>query len=190
MIQLSRFALSMLILFTISCGGGGSSGDTIVPGGNQPSNTLVGSFSAENSNPTDLTVCMSEISGGSNSLVVVGIDVTGTDDIFGANFEVTYDPQIANFVNWSPGSLLEYGGQQVIYQIVENTPGLIVIGIARAGGDAGGVNVTSTATLVRLTFQVTDPGSCPVGFQGGSFDDGALDPIPGLSWHGGTLVAN
>jgi hypothetical protein len=44
--------------------------------------------------------------------------------------------------------------------------------------------------LISLTFRVTDPGTCPVSFQNGSFDDGALNPIPGLSWHGGTLVAN
>ncbi len=189
MIQLSRFALSILILCTISCGGGGSSGDTIVPDGDESSN-LIGSFTAEITNPTDLTVFMSEVSGGSSSLVVVGVDVTGTDDIFGASFYVSYDPQLADFVNWSRGNLLEYGGQQVIYQIAENTPGLIVVGITRAGGDAGGVDVISTMNLVSLTFRMTDPGSCTVSFQNGSFDDGALNPIPGLSWYGGTLVAN
>jgi hypothetical protein len=133
---------------------------------------------------------MSEVSGGSNSLVVVGIDVTGTDDIFGAGFDVTYDPQIANLVNWSPGNLLEYGGQQVLYEVVENIPGLIVVGVTRQGAGSGGVDVTSTMNLVSLTFQVSDPGSCQVGFQNNSFIDGAQNVIPGLSWHGGTLVAN
>lgn len=181
---------SLGIVVALSCGGGSSDGGTTDGGGG--STSLVGSFSASQANPGDNSVAMAEGSGTNGNLVVVEVNVTGTSNLFGAAFDVTYDSSRATFVNWSPGTVLESGGQSVSYQVSATQPGLVVIGISRTGSQAGGVDVTAAQPAIRLTFRVTQAGNSTLGFGNASLQDAQSPPqdIPGLSWYGGTLVAN
>jgi hypothetical protein len=183
-------AATICLAASFSCGGDGETRSPIPedPGG---SSNLVGSFTPEQANPGDGSVAMA-LADSNGSLVVVAVTVTGVNDLFSADFEVTYDPQMADFYNWSVGTILETGGNDPSYMLTATQPGLVTIGATRTGGGSGGVDVGATQTLINLVFQVTEPGSSSVALQRASLLD-AQDPpqpIPRLSWHGGTLTGN
>ena len=174
----------------VSCSGGGPSGNTIIPEPPGGSSNLVGSFDPAQPSPADSTISMSQGSATSGDIVMVQVNVTGIDNLFGVNFDVIYNPALADYLRDYPGTILESGGQSVSYILTENQPGVIVAGVARNGAEAGGVDVTATRALVTLAFRVTGAGSSPVSFQNESCVDANLELIPGLTWAGGTLLAN
>jgi hypothetical protein len=139
--------------------------------------------------PTAGSVTMAE-GGESGDLVTVEILVSGVDDLFGADFDVTFDAALVDYVDGEPAALL---GTQPIATVATQSPGHLVIGAARHGSE-GSVDVDAPAALMRLTFRALAEGSSPV-----AFGDADLlpPPIPGgpgtignVTWHGGTVVAN
>jgi hypothetical protein len=178
-------------LVAVACGGGSSSGK-VINDGDDGSTALAGSFVADQASPGASSVAAAEGDGSSGNLVIVEVNVTGTDDLFGAAFDVVYDPGRASFVNWAPGDAFEDGGETVAYQVSASQAGRVVVGIGRTGAGAGGVNVSGTVPVIRLTFRVDQAGSSTVGFENASLQDAQSPPqdIQGISWFGGTLVAN
>lgn len=174
----------------VSCGGGGAAESPIPedPGG---TTTLAAGFTPEQASPGDGTVAMA-LGSSSGNLVTIEVNVTGVDDVFSADFDVTYDPDQAEFVNWSAGTLLESGGNTPSYLLTATQPGTLTIGATRTGGGAGGIDVGSSETLIRLVFRVTEVGASTLGFERANLLDAQDLPqqIPGLSWHGGTLTGN
>jgi len=189
--NLSRIAPVALMALMISCSGGGPSGNTVIaepPGG---ASNLAGGFAPDQPSPGDGTLSMSQGSGTSGDVVMVQVNVTGVDNLFGVIFDVVYNPALADYLGDYPGSILESGGRSVSYILSETQPGVIVAGVARNNADSGGVNVTTTQAVVTLAFRVTGAGSSPVTFQAPqSCEDADLQAIPGLTWAGGTLTAN
>jgi hypothetical protein len=186
--------ISLLVLVTafslagIACGGSGEGSATNVV---DPGPSVSASFEADLPAPGLETVSMREASR-SHDVVTVRIDVTGATDLYGAGFDVTYDPTTAQYVGYSPGTALERSSSgSVIYQIDNGEPGRVVVGVALVGSGVQGVNIPGTAPLVHLTFRMLDTGAAPVAFEGqpALFDDQPTpQPIAGTSWFGGTLV--
>jgi hypothetical protein len=134
---------------------------------------------------------MSQGSGTSGDVVMVQINITGIDNLFGVTFDVVYDHTLADYLDYYlDNSILDSDGRAVSPVFTEQQSGIIVAGIARNGADAGGIDVTTTQELVTLAFRVTGADSSAIFFQNQSCDDAALQAIPGLTWAGGTLVAN
>jgi hypothetical protein len=185
-----RIALMALMAFMVSCGGGGPAGTTIVPEPPGGSTNLVGSFDPDDPNPGTGTVSMSQGSATSGDVVMVQVDVTGISNLFGVNFDVVYNPALADYLGDYPGDVMESGGHTGHYVLTEQQPGRIVAGVARENAGAGGVNVTTTQALVTLAFQVTGAGSSTVSFENFSCEDANLQTMQGISWAGGTLAAN
>jgi hypothetical protein len=175
----------LVIACLLGCGGGGS-------GDGGPSNNYAGSFTPDTQSPGANTVYTTGTSGsGSNaSLVTVNVIVNDTADIYGASFDVTFDPSKAQFVNYSAGELLEFGGQSVSYQVNATTPGRLVVGVARTSGGLG-VTVTDARILIRLTLRVTDAGASAVRFGNPALLNSQNPPTPksGIAFFGGTLTA-
>jgi len=183
-------AAALCLAASLSCGGGGTSASPIPedPGG---STGLAGGFTPDQASPPDGSVAMA-LGLVSGNLVTIEVNVTGVNDVFSADFDVTFDPQQADFVNWSAGTLLETGGNSPSYFLTATQPGTITVGATRTGGSSGGVDVGASQTLIHLMFRVTEVGSSAVAFQQAALLD-ARDlpqPIPGLSWYGGTLTGN
>ena len=182
--------VAVCLAIAVSCGGGGTSGSPIPedPGG---STNLAGGFTPEEANPGDGTVAMA-LGAASGNLVTIEVNVTGVDNLFSADFNVTYDPQRAEFVNWSAGTILETGGNSPSYFLTATQPGTITVGATRTGGGSGGVDVGSSQTLIHLVFRVTEVGSSTLAFEQAALLDAQDLPqqIPGLSWYGGTLTGN
>jgi hypothetical protein len=149
---------------------------------------ILASFVPEAVAPAPGTVTMAEAEQ-AGELVSVDVLVSGVDDLFGADFDVLFDPVLVEFVAWEPQALL---GTQPIATIAAAAPGHLVVGASRHGSE-GAIDVGAAAALLRLTFRALDAGS-----SGVSFDHADLLPVPGsggpgtiggLSWHGGTVVA-
>ena len=70
-------------------------------------------------------------------------------------------------------------------------PGRLVVGISRSG-NLPGVDVPGIDTLIHVTLRVLHPGAGPVTFSNATLlDSRALpQPVPDVSWFGGTLSAN
>ena len=180
-------AILVLLTGTACSSGAGSDGDL-----KQKSETgIVALFAADRPNPEALTVAMGESSRGADQVTVV-ITVTGTSAIFAALFEVTFDDSEVEFVSpYTPGTLFESGGPNVVYFVNEVAPGRLTVDATRLGGD--GVDVPGTMPLVYLTFRATAAASTAISFENAIlYDDQppTPQPISGLSWFGGTLVAN
>jgi hypothetical protein len=188
--NLYRIIPIALMALLISCSGGGPSGHTIIPEPPGGSSNLVGSFGPAQPNPGDGTISMSQGSATSGDIVMVQVNLTGVDNLFGVIFDIVYDPALADFLTHYPGTVMETGGLIGHYLVLEGPPGVIVSGVARPEGAAGGVDVTTTQTLVTLAFRVTGAGSSAISFQRYSCEDEAQQIIPELSWAGGTLLAN
>jgi len=180
------------LVLVVACGGGAGSSDGGVINDSDQSRAVAASFTPDAPDPKNDSVAMSLVTGGVTNRVTVGVTVTGTDDIFGASFDVVYDSNSAQYMSWAAGSLLEMSGRNVTYVLSEGVPGRLVVGVSCIGCPAG-INVTETRQLVRLTFTVTKPGASNVRFENTSLlNSDAPNPAPigGLSWFGGALTGN
>jgi len=178
----------LIILLATACGGGGEDDAPGFITDNGPGSNLVAGFDAADPAPDSLSVTLQE---GTTTGNIVTIDavVTDTNDVYGASFDLRYDPARATFQGSSAGNLLEDGGRHTpVYQVGEPTRGHVVVGASRQG-DVGTVNAVGERTLIRLTFSVTAAGSSAVGVENGSLFDGQTPPLdlPDMSWAGGTL---
>jgi hypothetical protein len=185
-----RIAPIALMTLMISCGGGDPSGTTIVPEPPGGSTNLVGGFTPDDPNPGAGTVSMSQGGMTSGDVVMVQVNVTGIDNLFGVSFDIVYNPALADFLGHYPGTVMETGGLTGHYLFSEHQAGVIVSGVTRPQGTVGGVDVGATQELVTLAFQVTGAGSSTISFQNFSCEDENQQIIQGLSWAGGTLTAN
>jgi Cohesin domain len=174
----------LLLAFVAGCGGGGASESG-------SASNFAGSFTPDAQNPGANTVYMTGTPGsGSNAnLVTVHVFVSNTSDVYGASFDLEFDPNMAQFVNWTAGQVLEFGGQSVSYQINASTPGRVVVGVARTSGGVG-VTVPDEKPLIHLTLRVTDAGSTAVGFTSPALLNSQNPPQPktGVTFFGGTLT--
>jgi hypothetical protein len=185
--------LTLILLATaFACGGGGSGGGgSAIPGDPGGSSNLAGSFTPDQPNPSAGMVTMAA-AGSSGAVVTVRIDVTDLSDLFGADFDIVFPATRVEFVNWTAGSVLETGGADVSYLVNSTQPGQIVVGASRNGGGGGGADVVGTGTLIYLQFRVRVAGSATLAFRSATLLDAQSPPqsVPGLTWHGGTLVGN
>jgi len=182
----SGFVLGFFVLATMAAACGGGS-DVI----NSPS-VLTGGFTPEVLNPGAKTTAMG-VGITSGALVTVAVNITNTNGVYGAAFDVTFDPAMASWVSSSPGSVLETGGHTPTYQVDDSQPGKVVVGASR-NGSVSAVDVVGTRNLINLTFRVTQPGSSQLTFAVGSAQlfgpQAPPQPIPGVSFFGGALQAN
>ena len=120
-----------------------------------------------------------------NERVSVSVRVRGTGNLYGADLTLVYDPTRVVFRTYDPGTLLEQGAGFIDYQVQAQIPGTLRIQIARAtaGTVVAGLD---DPRLVTLGVDVVKTGSAPTGF-GGSLHDDASNPLPGITFFGGSF---
>lgn len=183
MSQALKTVLLSLVATTVACGGGGGGGG----GSNVVTSNLTPSFVADQVDAGGSVVSMTEDSV-AGDVITIGILVTGSEEIYGAAFDLAYDPTVAAFQSWAPGTLLEQSGNPPNYTVDAPRAGTVVVGASRTGNVPG---VTAGGrTLIRLTFKVLQPGNARLSFRSASLTDNRIPPeeIPGISWFGGSLV--
>jgi len=175
----------LAVAASISCGGGGDS-----PSGTNNNTTIYsGTFAPDDPNPGANSVALS---GSSNqNIVTLAVNVSGTNDVSGAAFDVTFDANKAEFAGWSPGLLLEQGGHQVAYQLNSQQAGRVIVGVSRTTVGAGASAGIATP-LVLLRLRAIGAGNSPIGFSNADLLNAANPPATksGISFSGGTLSAN
>ena len=177
-------AIAILTLaMTVSCGGGG--GDDSIGGG---SDIVAADFTPTDLNPGANTV--SALGSSSSNIVTLSVMVTGTAGVYGAAFDLVYDPGVVEFAGWSPGNLLETGGQQVTYQVNANQAGRVIVGVARTTG--AGIDAGVSTALIQLRLRATSSGTSPIRFENADLLNSNNPPteIVGIAFTGGTLTAN
>lgn len=183
-------ALAIVALAWTGCGGGGSGdGDGDPTGGG--SSTVVASFLADKTTPAAGDVTLQEGSKSGNSVTVL-VNVTGVNDIYGASFDVDFDPTKVEYVGFSGGNVLESGSHSPQYSVGGNpSAGRLVVYASRVGSVAG-VDVAGTGLLMRLTFRAKAEGSFPLSIQVPALLNDAASPTPiaGLTWHAGSLLGS
>lgn len=183
-------ALIAPVLLAFACGsGGGGGGDGDGGGAEGKAKTLALDFEPDATNPGPGSAALA-LEAGSGDTVGLRIAVSGVNDVHSASLDVTFDPDRVDFVDWSIGDLLESSGTSPFYVISEQ-PGRLVIGISLSGAGPG-VDVGVSLTLLRLTFRALEEGGSHVDFENMALLDSSATPqeIPGLTWHGGDLLAN
>lgn len=183
--QRIRLFLLVSVVLSVACGGGGSEA---VIGGGGGSGNLSASFTPNNANPGPNSVTLGQLSASGN-LVTLRVDVTDTQSVYAAGFEIVYDAAVAEFVNWSAGSFLESGGTAVNYVVAENSAGRVVVSASRTGS-SGTVDASGSQMVIQLVFRATAAGSGSFSFDLPFLQDDQLQDLAGINWQGGTLVAN
>lgn len=183
----SRYFLLGLLLVSVACGGGGGSDDGVVGGGGG-STTLVLGFTPDQPSPGSNTVTAARQSSSGNTMTLA-VNVTDTNGIHGAAFDLVFDSSVAQFVSWSPGSLLESGGETVNYAVNQPSSGRLVVGVSRTL-NAPTVDAIGSQPLVRLTFRAIQVGSGSLAFQNGTLVDDQAADLAGITWAGGTFNSN
>lgn len=174
-------AITTLAL-TLACSGGG---------GNVPTDEIIepgelADFTPANPNPGANSV---SVQGSvTSNIAVLSVMVTGTAGVYGASFDLIFDPDIAEFVGYLPGNLLEAGGQQVVYQVNAHHAGRVIVGVARTTGT--GIDAGVSTALIELRLRVKRLGVSPVSFEGAELLNSNNPPteIVGIGFTGGTLT--
>jgi hypothetical protein len=184
MMRRNLFLLTTLLLVaSVACGGG--SGDVAAgPGGG--SNLVVASFVADEPNPGADTVSIAE-SNASGNIVTLQVNVTDTNDIQSASFDVIFDDSLVEYVGHNEGSLLEQGGNAPIYAVTPSA-GRIVVGVSRQGST--GTNAVGSRVLMNLNFRAIAVGQSSLSVVNSVLRDGNNSSIPGVGWFGGSVVGN
>lgn len=178
------------VLILAGCGGGGGGSDAGA-GPNPSPDPILASFAADTSAPGSNTVSMLEGSK-SGDTVTVRLAVTNATGLYGAAFDVTYDPSKVTYSNWSAGTLFEQGGHTPTYQVSLSdpaTPGRVVVVVSR-NGNVGTVSASGTVDVVRLTFRVRAKGASRGEFGlSPALYDGQAPPQQktGINWTAGTF---
>lgn len=179
--------LVALLILVPACGsGGGSGGSTPDPG-----TGLGAAFQTDPSapSPTPPETVTAGQSAASNNMVTIEVNVTDTDGIHGAAFDVMYDADHATYMDWSNGNLLEQGSTNVQYVVSEPTAGHLVVSANRQGTGPG-ADANGTRTVIELVFEVGSVGVSSLSFQANwLLDDQSLpQTMPGIAWFGGSLI--
>ena len=177
--------LLVCLLAGTACGGGG--GGSASPA---PSPTpLVASFIPVTNTPPGNSIAMAE--GAKNGdVLTIQVNVAGVSSVYGAALDLSYNSTQAAYVGYTPGTLLETGGNaaSVQYDVNDAVAGRLTVFATRTG-NLSGVNVTTSKTLINVTFRVLQAGTSQVNYVNVTLYDAGLPPqlIGGVTPFAGSL---
>jgi hypothetical protein len=161
----SKKALLVALLiggFALAAGCGGDDDDDDNGG------PLLATFTPSNNPPAANSLTLQAGSASGDTFTVL-IRATDINDVFGATFDLAYDPEVLDVVSWSAaGSFLEVGGGVPVFLTFPTDPddanGNIEFTISRLAPSPA-VDVAGTQTLLSVTFEATDTVSnTPISF--------------------------
>ena len=178
---------TFVLTTSFACGGGGGDGTTGV---------LTASFAADTPSPGANTIAMLPGSVSATDFNV-RITLTGTNDVYGAAFDITYPSALVSYQSFdSSGSFLRDGGvgnSGLFFNVDAVTePGRLIVAATRLGA-LPGVDVSGTRDLLILSFRArTSFASTPISFDAGQprvVRDNLDQPIA-VTWSSGTASAS
>jgi len=195
-LRLAPMALLFAAL-SVACGGGGGGGSpseplpspTVSP---TPSATPTPSptptptpgggvtFTASSAGPG---IVLAQGAGTSSSSLTVDVRAAQVTGLYGIAFDLDYPSAAVRYASATAGTFLGTSGQFSM-QVVESTPGHLVVGATRLGTLAG---VDGSGLILSLVFTPVANGSGPFAFSRNTAyrSDGATLALP---WAGGTVT--
>jgi hypothetical protein len=176
----------VLALVSVLCACGGGGGGAV--GGGGGSTNVNAAFVADVPSPGADSVSLAEASS-SGAAVTVAVNLTDVSGVYSAGFDLTFDSSRVSFEGYSPGTVLEQGGNSATYAVNQVTAGRIRVGATRQG-NASEVNVTGSQAVIRLNFRVTDLGTFNANMTQGSVSNDQAQSLPGITWNAGSFVGS
>ena len=172
-------ALCLVAAFGCDDDGGGGGGPTPIPCLDY----------ARSATPSPGTVVADDGTGSTCNVAVVDLIVTDVNDVFGASFNVRFDPAVVAFTGASASGSVLGANVDVVQNVVAS--GEVSVGITRRQPDPG-VDVVGGQRLIRLTFArvATGNASSSLSFVNASLLDSSAppQPIPGITFSGGSMT--
>jgi Cohesin domain len=178
---LVHLLLGSLVAAAMACGGGGgSSGPTAPPP--PPTSGIV--FTSSGTGAAS-SVNLASGGGSTNSTLVLEVQASQVQDLFGVAFNLSYPSQLLRFEGATEGTFLSEGGAvSTSLQAVESPTGTVVLGLSRFGAVPG---VRGSGTLVTLRFSAVSSGTGSFTFSRNTAVSSTGTSISGFTWTGGTV---
>jgi hypothetical protein len=118
----------------------------------------------------------------------VDVDISSTDSIYAAQFDVSFDNTRLNATSVTEGSYLKQGGINTFCGVlsIDNSAGLISYACTRFNTQTG---VTGSGILLTMNFDTLGAGTSNLALSSVSLVDPSLQPVPTTST-GGTVKVN
>jgi len=148
-------ATTAVLLLLVACGGGGGGGGspTQPPA---PAGIVFSPASAQASN----AIVLAEAAGGSTTRLRLDVKALQMNGMFGVAFDLVYPSGALQYVSATQGGFLTPG--QTSLQVVESSPGRLVIGDTRLGSQGG---VSGSGVILTLDFDAVAGGSGSFTFE-------------------------
>lgn len=123
--------------------------------------------------------------GSDTDTVAIDIAAYQTGGIFGAAFDVEFDPDMLQYLGNDFGSFFECDISSLCQvKLVPGDPARLVIATSLSGDN---VTSESDGTILTLKFKVVGMGDTPVTFKGNSILDASLKTVK-INWYGGKIT--
>ena len=183
--RLGTVLVLALVSVLCACGGGGGAADG---GGGGGSTNVNAGFVPDVASPGANSVSLAESSSSGNA-VTVNVNLTDVSGVYSAGFDLTFDSSRVTFQGYTPGSVLEQGGNTPTYAVNQVTAGRIRVGATRQG-NAAEVTVSGSQPVIRLNFRVTDLRTFAASLSQGAVTDDQAQSLAGISWNAGSFVGS
>ena len=132
----------------------------------------------------DITISPPNITASPNSQFTINVNVANVSSLFGAAFDLIFDPAVLQFVSAQKGTFLEQCGSTNLLTTLD-TPGHLIIGYSILGQSTG---VSGGGSLMTITFHSLSVGTSNLTFQNNALCDASsisgCNIIP-ANWNGG-----
>ena len=163
-VVLRMMVMSAMGLLLWACGSGGGGGG----GGQPPQNPLTASFVPATTNPGDKSVSMRQ-NNAASTVDTIALDVVANNvtpgKVFGVVFDLGFDSNQVEFVEYTKGQFLETTSTQQVAYLVEpqqSDPTVLVGGISQLAPDPG---VGGSGVIVTLYFKARKLGDAVLTFK-------------------------
>lgn len=165
-VVLRMMVMSAMGLLLWACGSGGGGGG----GGQPPQNPLTASFVPATTNPGDKSVSMRQ-NNAASTVDTIALDVVANNvtpgKVFGVVFDLGFDSNQVEFVEYTKGQFLETTSNQVAYLVEpqQNDPRVLVVGISQLAPDPGADGSGVSGVIVTLYFKALNLGDAVLTFK-------------------------
>ncbi|HVR97741.1 MAG TPA: cohesin domain-containing protein [Thermoanaerobaculia bacterium] len=178
-----RLLLLLLALAVVTAcgggGGGGGGGPTTPPPPPPPGITFTSDGTAGSN-----SIALASGAGSDANTLILTVAANSVTDLYGVAFDLRYPNNLFRYEGSPVADFLNTGGTQVSFNVVEPTPGTLVVGYSRLGSVPG---ATGSGTLVTLRFTATTAGSGTFAFDDHTAFNSHGEPISGLTWVAGRV---
>jgi hypothetical protein len=99
------------------------------------------------------------------SQITLTVNVNNVSNLFGAAFDLVFDPSILNFVSASKGAFLEQGGAETTLLTSVSPSNRLIVGYSRLASGGIATGISGSGALMTLVFNGVTAGASNLIFQ-------------------------